>query len=133
MNCEGAVTVLFDTDVLIWLERGNVKAAKLINTSEQRYMSVLTRMEWIQGAANKTHIARIESFISDYNFVVLPLTNDIGHRALVYIEEYALANGLRANDAIIAATAVENNLLLSSSNIKHYKPIKDLKFQPLPI
>lgn len=42
------------------------------------------------------------------------------------IEEYALGSGLRSGDAIIAATAVENNLPLVSSNVKHFRIIKDL-------
>lgn len=53
----------------------------------------------------------------------------IGHRALIYIEEYALSHGLRAGDALIAATATENNMTLCSSNSKHFKPIKDLKIK----
>ena len=72
-------------------------------------------MELLQGAENKNHLSYMESFIAEYGFVVLPLTDNIGHRALIYIEEYALSHGLRANDAIIAATAVENNLSLCSS------------------
>ncbi|MBI2336277.1 MAG: type II toxin-antitoxin system VapC family toxin, partial [Deltaproteobacteria bacterium] len=36
---------------------------------------------------------------------------------------------LRAGDAIIAATAIENGLTLTSSNIKHYRAIKDLKLK----
>jgi predicted nucleic acid-binding protein len=47
----------------------------------------------------------------------------------VYIKEYALPNGLRAGDAIIAATATESNLMLLTSNAKHFKSIKDLKLK----
>jgi len=61
---------------------------------------------------------------------VLPLTENIGHRAAVYIEEYSLPGGLRAGDAIVAATAVENREVLISSNIKHYRTIRDLDFKP---
>ena len=51
-----------------------------------------------------------------YGFRVLPLTEDIGHRAAVYIEEYSLSSGLRVGDALIAATG----------NDKNFRPIKDL-------
>jgi len=60
---------------------------------------------------------------------MLPLTENIGHRAAVYVEEYTLSHGLRAGDAIIAATAAENNLPLYTSNAKHFKPIKELKLK----
>ena len=125
--------MLFDTDILIWLKRGNTKAAKVLDGVHERQISILTRMELLQGAENKIHLSYLESFIFEYGFVVLPLTENIGHRALIYLEEYSLSHGLRANDAIIAATAVENNLSLCSSNIKHFKSIKDLKFHPLHV
>ena len=66
---------------------------------------------------------------STFGFLILPLTEAIGHRALVYIEEYTLAHGLRAGDTIIAATAVESDLTLVSSNAKHFKPIRELKLK----
>ncbi len=33
---------------------------------------------------------------------------------------------MRAGDAIIAATAIENNIMLVSSNVKHFKTVKEL-------
>jgi predicted nucleic acid-binding protein len=66
-----------------------------------------------------------------FDFTVLQFSENIGHRACIYIEEYALSNGLRAGDAIVAATATENNLILVMSNEKHFRPIKDLKLKVL--
>ena len=40
-------------------------------------------------------------------------------------------SGLRAGDAIVAATAVENDLPLCSANEKHYRVIKDLVLKVL--
>ncbi|MCF6300776.1 MAG: hypothetical protein L3J52_06620 [Proteobacteria bacterium] len=45
------------------------------------------------------------------------------------MEGYALSSNMRAGDAIIAATAVENNMLLVSSNVKHFKPINELQLK----
>lgn len=86
-------------------------------------------MELLQGAASKDQHKHAKSFIKDFNFIVLPLTENIGHRALVYIEEYSLLHGIRAGDAIIAATAVENNLPLSTSNRKHFKAVRNLNLK----
>jgi len=122
--------MLFDTDILIWIQRGDLKAASLIDGSEKRYISLLTYMELLQGAQNKKQHLYTKNFLKDFNFNMLPLSENIGHRAAIYIEEYSLSGGLRAGDAIIAATAVENNLILSSSNIKHFKQIKDLNLKP---
>lgn len=87
-------------------------------------------MELLQSARDKKQHAVIKDFLRHFNFTVLPLTENIGHRALIYVEEYSLSFNLRAADAIIAATAIENNLPLISGNVKHFKPIKDLSLKP---
>ena len=120
--------ILFDTDVFIWVQRGNHKAAKLMEEEEERYLSVQTYMELLQCASNKKQHDFVKGFLSEFNFQVLPLTENIGHRALIYIEEYALSHHLYAGDAIIAATAVENNMPLVSGNAKHFQSIKELTF-----
>ncbi len=121
--------MIFDTDILIWVQRGSEKAAKLIEKDEERYLSIQSYMELLQGAKNKIHHKYVKSFIHDFQFSILPLTENIGHRALIYVEEYALSSNMRAGDAIIAATAIENNMVLVSSNIKHFKVIKELQLK----
>lgn len=86
-------------------------------------------MELIQCAKNKNQTLNTQDFLTSFDFIILPLSENIGHRASIYIEEYSLSNGVRTGDAIIAATAAENNLTLLSSNAKHFRPIKDLKLQ----
>ena len=121
--------MIFDTDIFIWVQRGNEKAADLIESDDQRYLSIQSYMELLQNAKNKTQHKYIKGFLKDFNFTTLPLTENIGHRAAIYIEEYTLTSGIRTGDAIIAATAVENNLTLVSSNHTHFKAIKDLDFK----
>ena len=119
--------MLFDSDILIWVERGSAKAARWIKEADERSISVQTYMEILQGAGTRQEIQITKSFLSDFGFVVLPLTENIGHRASIYIEEYAVPHGLRVGDALIAATAMENNLVLATGNQKHFRPIKDLR------
>ena len=121
--------MIFDTDIFIWIQRGNKKAAAVVEKTGERYLSIQTYMELLQCAKSKQQHEYIKNFISAYGFVVLPLTENIGHRAAIYIEEYTRSSGLRAGDAIVAATAVENNMTLVSSNAKHFKVIKDLKLK----
>ncbi|MDZ4694350.1 MAG: hypothetical protein SGI86_04320 [Deltaproteobacteria bacterium] len=46
---------------------------------------------------------------------------------MIYVEEYGLSSNVRAADAIIAATAVENSQPLITSNVKHFKAIKEIE------
>jgi hypothetical protein len=121
--------MIFDTDIFIWVQRGSEKAAKLIDDEEEKFLSLQTYMELLQCARDKKQHKYIKDFLSTFGFVVLPLTENIGHRASIYIEEYTLSSGLRAGDAIIAATAVEQNMVLASSNARHFKTIKDLQLR----
>ena len=119
--------MLFDTDILVWVQRGNLRAARLVERAAQRSISTLSYMELMQRAQNKDQHRHTKDFLASFGFDLVPLSENIGHRAAIYIEEYTLSHGIRAGDAIIAATAVENNLTLVSSDRKHFSPIKDLK------
>jgi hypothetical protein len=57
---------------------------------------------------------------------MLPLSEEIGHRAAIYTEEYSLKVALSPVDALIAATAIENDLPLVTGNRKHFSIIKDI-------
>ena len=121
--------MLFDTDILIWVQRGNRKAARFIDGAGERLISVLTYMELLQAARDKRQHAVIKQYVRDLSFSVLPLTEGVGHRALVYVEEYGLSSGIRAGDAIVAATATENGLTLATGNARHFRSIKDLSLR----
>jgi hypothetical protein len=119
--------VIFDTDLFIWIQKGNTAAARLVEGDEERFLSLQTYLELLQCARNKQQHEYTKGFLKEFGFQILPLTENIGHRAAVYIEEFALSQGLRAGDAIVAATAAEHGMILCTSNAKHFRSIRDLK------
>ena len=121
--------MIYDTDILIWVQRGNGKAARLIEKDTDKHLSIYSCMELLQGAKDRTQQKYVKDFLHDFSFSVLPLTENTGHRALIYVAEFALSANMRAGDAIIAATAVENNLTLVSSNTKHFGVVKELQLK----
>lgn len=125
--------MVFDTDVLIWVQRGNAKAAKAIEAEPRRRISILTQMELMQSARDKQEAKLLRTFLADFDFRVLPLTEAIGHRAAVYVEQFSLSHGLRTADAIIAATAVEAAEPLCSANAKHFRTIPGLELSVLKV
>ena len=123
--------MIFDTDVLIWALRGNEKAAQAIDADASRAVSIVSCMELVQGARDRKELAAIRRFLLD--FETLPLSENIGYRAGIYMEEYSLKAGLQLADALIAATAVERQETLYSGNARHYLAISELalkKFHP---
>jgi predicted nucleic acid-binding protein len=122
--------VIFDTDVFIWYQRGNENAVRVIDEAPSRALSAQSYVELLQGAHSKAHHQAVKFTLTQLQFEILPLNENIGHRALVYIEQFSLSHHLRAGDALIAATAVERNRMLVSGNVKHFRPIADLRLFP---
>lgn len=116
--------MIFDTDVLIWSLRGNQKAATLIESDWDRSASVISSMELYRGSRNKMELKLIHQFLK--NFEIIPLSENIGHRASIYVEQLTLNKGLEPLDALIASTAVEYRMALCTANVKHYRAITDL-------
>lgn len=125
--------MLFDTDVLIFAQQGLASAKAAILKAPQRAISLQTLLELLQTNRGKAEHRLVKGFLQDFSFAVLPLTENIGHRAAIYMEEYGPSTGLQAADAIIAATAVENGKTLMSGNAKHFRGIKELRFQTLKV
>jgi len=118
--------MIFDTDVIIWCFRGNAKAVKIIDDTQLRSVCAVTYMELLQGVRNKQELRGIRAFLSELNIAIIPLTENIGHRAAIYLEEHVLPSGLTMADALIAATAMELALPLCTGNGKHFSCIADL-------
>ena len=119
--------MIFDSDVWIWTLRGNEKAAQAIEQDEERAVSILSCMELIQGARNKAELAVIRRFLVD--FETIALSQEIGYRGFLYMEQYALKAALTPIDALIAASAVEQQRTLCTANIKHFRQIPGLEIK----
>ena len=115
--------MIFDTDILVWLQCGNDNAARIVDNTEERFISMQTYLELFQGTFNKKHMNDTRAFIKFYNFQILPLTPDISYRAAYYILAFSLSHGLKSGDALIAATAYENDKVLCTANEKHFRAL----------
>lgn len=121
--------MLFDTDVVIWALRGNAKAAKVIDNEADRRISAVTYMELLKGSRDKREQRAIKTFVHDLAFEFLPVDANTSHRAVVYVEEFALSAAMDIPDALIAATATEHGIPLCTANKRHYKVIPDLEIR----
>lgn len=119
--------MLFDTDVIIWSFRGNRRAASQIDACLERFVSAVSYMELLQGSRNRMDQELTRQFIFELGFQILPITENISHRAMIYMEEFTLQSGMKLADALIAATAAENGCELCTGNHKHYRIIPGLQ------
>jgi predicted nucleic acid-binding protein len=125
--------MLIDTDVIVWAWRSNPGATKAVNGVRDRVISVVTSMELLRGAKDMREAQAIKASLVELGIRVLPLAEEIGARALAYIEKYSLSDGLGLADALIAATAVEADEPLLTANYKHFKCIKGLTLEVLRV
>lgn len=123
--------MIFDTDVFIWIQRGSVRAAGMLDRHEDRFIAVQTYMELMQGAQNSAQQTVTRRFLKDFNVQILSLSPEIGNRAMSLVEQYALSHNIRSGDALIAATAIELTQPLCTANIKHYRQIPLLEIVKL--
>ena len=118
--------MLFDSDVVIWCLRGNPSAARVVAEADDRAIAIISYMEVLQGARDRRDAQESKAFLARRSFRTVPLTERIGQRAAIYVEEYSLGSGIDTVDALIAATAVEHGLVLCTGNAKHYRAIAEL-------
>lgn len=118
---------LIDIDVLVDISKAHTEAADFVDALPgELAMSRISAMELIIGARNKREQAIIENFINCYR--IEEVSDVIGQSAYHYVKQYAKSHGMMIADALIAATAMVNNLVLVSKNEKHFKAIEGLKF-----
>lgn len=119
--------MLIDTDVLIWLFRGRESARRVVVGLDTVSLSAVTYMELVQGMRDKSELRRLRQTIRKRSWTIVPLSENIGHRATIYVETYALSHGITLADALIAASAVETGTALMSANVKHFRPIEEIE------
>lgn len=125
--------MIFDSDVLIWAFRGKDSASQLLFSTQSISISAVTYMELIQGVLNKQELLQIKKFLKVFDMKILDITPKITHRAMAYVENYALSDSMGLADALIAATAVENAEPLCTANTKHYKCVSELHMEAFKV
>jgi predicted nucleic acid-binding protein len=125
--------LILDTDVLIWYLRGNQKARDFVENNIPFSISVVTYMELIQGMKNKDEFKLFQKQMQKWNTDIIQINKEISSRAMFYVQEYSLSHSMMPADALIAATVVQSNEKLITTNEKHYKFIPTMeckKFSP---
>jgi len=119
--------ILCDTNILIEFYKGNpeiVQELERVGLSNLS-ISVITPGELYFGARDKRELGQIKKNLSLLNQI--PLDSDISERFLALLEEFALSHRLSVPDALIAATALSQNIPLYTLNLKDFQFIPNLQ------
>lgn len=114
---------LVDTTLLIEHLRGN-KQAKVFLEDNSPNISTVSIAELIQGSRDKEELVAALKLVSSLSEITID--KKISNHATELMKKFYLSKGLKFLDALIAATALENKLILITGNLKHFKFIEGL-------
>lgn len=119
---------LVDTNIFVDANRGMEQASKFLASLDSDInISVITALELLKGAQDKRAIEKVKRGFN--KFIIIYLNEYIQREGIEIYYKNKLKNGIGIFDALIAATAVEENLILVTKNVRHFKEIKDLQIQ----
>ena len=121
---------ILDSTVLVDLSRQDKLARAYVDAERKAgvvKVSIVSNMELIIGCRNKAEVQKTEKFLADYD--MLDITPLIGRKAYELISRFSKSHGVVIPDALIAATALVENAVLVTSNIRHFSMIKGLRLE----
>lgn len=122
---------LLDTNIIVFLFKGNENITKRIKKSGLKncFISEITIAELKYGAEKSKrpdyHKKLISDFVEEVN--ILPIFNCLDVYASEKTRLELIGNRLDDFDLLIGATAVFNDLILVTNNVKHLRRIENVK------
>ena len=118
--------ILCNTNVLIEFYKNNPTVIDEMRNIgvDQLAISIITQAELYYGALNKGELAQIQRHLRLVH--TLPIDQDISAQFIQLMACYSLSHKLTIPDALIASTALVNDLALYTLNIKDFRFIKGL-------
>ncbi len=119
--------ILLDTNIVIELLKGNDEIFSEIKKIgvDNLVLSKITILEMYVGALDKNDLIKIQKYL--VKFPKLEFTDQIMDKTTKLVYQYYLSHSLYINDAIIAATSIENKIPLFTLNVKDFKYISYLE------
>ena len=118
------IEYLVDTNIFIAVLKGNIQLKRFIE-SLICALDTTVYAELTQGAKNKIEVQKIERYLT--RFELIHFDKAVSQKTLELIRVYSKSHGLMFGDAIIAATCLENDLILVTYNVKDFRFVNGLK------
>jgi len=122
--------VVIDTDVLIWILRGDKEIEKVFRnviTETEGYIFITpVQIAEIYAGMRPKEEAKVENFLDVLN--VIGIDKNIGKLAGTFMNEYGKSHNVTMADALIAASTRKHVFKLWTLNRKHYPMFEDRDF-----
>lgn len=124
--------MIFDTDVAIWLLRGEPSALSFARATppDRRLISVVSELELLEGCRNRREQHAVEELLNGWFGEIVPVDAGVSRMAVRLMQQFGLSHRPGMADVLIAATALETGEPLATSNRKHFRFIPVLEIQP---
>lgn len=119
-----------DTNIFSKVFKGDLAVTRYIESLDT-VIDATIYIECLQGSKSNLEKQKIKKALD--NFPLLLITPEISKRAIELIASYSNSHGLLLPDALIAATALENDLMIVTYNVDDFKFIQDLKWLRPPV
>ncbi|MCY3844406.1 MAG: type II toxin-antitoxin system VapC family toxin [Acidobacteria bacterium] len=121
--------IAVDTDVLVDFLRGRKEATSLVALNSERIVVssivVAELYAGVRGGADGAEQRVLERLLT--LFRVVPVSGGIARLGGLYKRDYGKSHGVGLADAIIAATATEEDAELMTLNVKHYPMLEGIE------
>lgn len=114
-----------DTNVLSKIFKGDLLVTQYVENLDA-VIDATIYIECLQGSKSNHEKRVIEKYLT--RFPLLPITPTSSLKAVELIRNYSNSHGLLLPDALIAATALENDLTIVTYNVDDFKFIQNLKW-----
>ncbi len=119
------IKLLVDTNVFSYIFRGDSQIREYVENNES-FIDATIYIECLQGSKSKAEKRLIKNYLD--GFPLIFISHDISKQAIRLIDAYSNSHGLLLPDALIAATAIENDLIVATYNVSDFKFIHGLKY-----
>lgn len=124
------MNVLLDTCACIEILKGNMNVYRIVKSlsNSQRLVSEITVAELMFGVELSKRKFFEQQKVNDFlnDFSILPISNSIRRFAKEKARLQKEGTPIEDFDLLIGVSAVENNLMLVTDNIKHMSRIHDI-------
>jgi predicted nucleic acid-binding protein len=113
--------ILCDTNILIEFYKGNPKIVETLQNigPSNLAISAVTTGELYYGAKDKRELRKIQKHLSLLQQI--PLDEEISAHFIHLLEAYSLSHKLSIPDALIAATAISQEIPIYTLNVKDFQ------------